>query len=64
MQKTEIPGIYKTRDGILINKDTDALKAYKKKKEQVRKMKNLEEDIDSLKNDMAEIKELLKGLVK
>lgn len=62
--KTEIPGIYKTKDGILINKDNDALKAYKKKKEQVRKMKNLEEDIDSLKNDMAEIKELLKGLLK
>ena len=31
-QKTEVSGIYKVRDGILINKDNEALQAYKRKK--------------------------------
>jgi hypothetical protein len=64
LNKTEVPGIYKERDGILINKDNEALHAYKKRKIQSRKMQNFEEDLETLKSDMAEIKALLKGLVK
>lgn len=64
MQKTEIPGIYKVSEGVLINKDNDALKAYKKRKMQVTKIDVMESDLQSLKNDIEEIKNLLKGLVK
>jgi len=63
-KKTEVPGIYKVSEGVLINKDNDALKAYKLRKEKDRKMAKLENEITVIKNDMQEIKELLRGLVK
>lgn len=62
--KTEIPGIYKERDGVLINKDEDGLRAYKQRKVQAQKLKSFEEDLLTLKDDMAEIKNLLRALVK
>lgn len=62
--KTDVPGIYKEREGILINKDNEALQAYKTRKLQLQKLNSFEDEISSLKNDMAEIKELLRGLVK
>lgn len=61
---TEISGFYKTPEGSIINKDIDSLKAYKKKRMKSIELNNMKEDISQLKNDMAEIKELLKGLVK
>lgn len=64
LTKTEIPGIYKERDGVLINKDDEGLLAYKQRKLQSRKLKTFEEDLNTLKDDMAEIKALLRGLVK
>jgi hydroxyethylthiazole kinase-like sugar kinase family protein len=63
-KKTEVPGIYKVSEGVLINKDNEALKAYKLRKEKDRKMAKLENEITVIKNDMQEIKELLRGLVK
>jgi len=63
-QKTEVPGLYKVSEGVLINKDNDALKAYKKRKAKERKIEALEEDVQSMKNDLQEIKELLRGLTK
>lgn len=68
MYKTEIPGIYKAEDGVLVNRDNEALKAYKKRRESLRakenKINTLEEKVDSLSNDIEEIKNLLKKLVK
>jgi hypothetical protein len=64
MQKTEIPGIYKASEGVLINKDRDALAAYKMRKEKEKKLQYLEENLNNLKSDIQEIKDLLKGLVK
>jgi hypothetical protein len=64
MQKTDIPGIYKDGKGVLINKDKDALAAYKLRKEKDRKLLTLEENLNNLKSDIQEIKDLLKGLVK
>ena len=64
LTKTEVPGIYKERDGVLINKDEDGLRAYKQRKLQSQKFKTFEDDLNELKGDMAEIKALLKGLVK
>lgn len=63
--KTDVPGIYKdVATGALINKDSKALEAYKKRKLKETKLNAVEQDIADLKNDMQEIKELLRGLVK
>lgn len=64
--KTDVPGVYKPEDGILINKDSAALKAYKERKKREQKLNtidSLQDDINSLKSDMDEIKNLLKGLL-
>ena len=64
LQKTEVPGFWKSRDGVLINRDNEALAAYKQRKVKEHRLETIFEDMDALKNDMAEIKELLKGLAK
>ena len=61
---TDVPGIFKTSEGVLINKDNDALKAYKIRKIKENKLNIIESDMDQLKTDMLEIKELFKGLLK
>ena len=61
-QKTEVPGIYKVTEGILINKDTEALKLYKNKKQRERRIDEIQNDVASLKDDIQEIKQLLRGL--
>lgn len=63
-QKTDVPGIYKVSEGILINKDNEALLAYKRRKNRDRKVDTLEDELSSIKQEMSEIKQLLKGLVK
>jgi hypothetical protein len=62
--KTAVPGIYKVTEGILINKDNEALEAYRKRKSRDKKLDALEEEILTIRDDMAEIKLLLRGLVK
>lgn len=62
--KTDVPGIYKVRDGILINTDNQALAAYKNKKKREVMIDNMQEDIKTLKDDLQEIKDLLRGLAK
>lgn len=64
-KKTDVAGIYKAEEGILINKDSDGLKAYKNRKNKEKKLDDLikmHSDIVNLKSDMEEIKQLLKGL--
>lgn len=63
-KKTDIPGLYRSSDGFLINKDNSALTAYRNKRNREKDVISLTEDVKSLKEDMQEIKELLKGLVK
>lgn len=63
-QKTEVPGIYKVTEGVLINKDMEALKAYKLKKQKDRKIKEIEEVVVNLRDDINEIKQILKGLIR
>ena len=60
--KTEVPGIYKVREGVLINTDNQALNAYKNKKKRDLMIDDMNDDIQTLKTDLQEIKELLKGL--
>lgn len=62
--KTDIPGYYKVDESVVINKDNDALILYKKKKMKDLKLLKLEDDLQSLKSDIEEIKQLLKGLTK
>jgi hypothetical protein len=59
LRKTDVPGIYKEKDGVLINKDNTALNNYKKRKAKDLKINIMEEDMKELKNDILEIKELL-----
>lgn len=62
--KTDVHGYYKTPSGAVISKDDESLLAYKKNKAKNIQLNNMKQDIDQLKNDITEIKELLKGLVK
>lgn len=62
--KTEVPGIYKVRDGVLINTDNKALSAYKNKKRRENMIDEMYDDVNNMKSDIQEIKELLRGLVK
>jgi hypothetical protein len=64
MQKTDVHGIYKERDGVLINKDDEGLFAYKRRKQQLKKMDFLETEINTLKTDIAEMKEMMKEMIK
>ena len=70
MKKTEIPGLYKVSEGILVNKDNEALQKYKNRRDAMRRterqINTLEEKvskIDKLETDLEEIKSLLKKLV-
>lgn len=63
-RKTEKPGIYRTAEGFLINKDNDALAAYKKRKRKEQVVDRIQSQIDELKTDINEIKDLLKGLAR
>lgn len=63
-QKTKLPGFYKVDESLIINKDNEALAAYKKRKAKEYKIKKLESDITTIKKDMEEIKDLLRGLIK
>ena len=68
MEKTKYKGIYKAQEGILLNKDAEALALYKVRKQKMReqtdRVDGLENDVREMRNDLQEIKELLKGLVK
>lgn len=63
-QKTDIPGLYKAGEGVLINKDNTALQAYKRRKERERTIDQFGEEIGALRKDIDEIKALLTKLVK
>jgi hypothetical protein len=63
-RKTDRPGIYRTAEGFLINKDNDALSAYKKRKRKERAIENFQDQINELRSDINEIKDLLRGLAK
>lgn len=62
--KTEVPGIVKVREGVLINTDNSSLAAYKNKKKRDIMIDSMQEEMQTLKNDLQEIKDLLRGLAK
>lgn len=66
MRQTEVPGIYKQSEGILVNKDKDSLERYRQRRElrqrKEKQINTLETKVESLVKDMEEIKSLLKQL--
>ena len=58
-KKTAIPGIYKVTEGILINKDNDALRAYKARKKKDRLIEEVQNEVNELRKDISDIKNLL-----
>lgn len=62
--KTDVEGYYKTPAGAIVSKDADSLQAYKIRKAKNAQLNTMKNDIDQLKSDITEIKELLKGLVR
>ena len=63
-QKVDAPGFYKVDEKFIVNKDNNSLKMYKAQKAKIAQLNNLENDVNQLKSDLSEIKEMLKGLVK
>ena len=63
-QKSDVPGFYKIDESIAINKDNDALSAYKKQRVKNNRIERVIDEVESMKNDIQEIKQLLKGLIK
>lgn len=61
---TDRTGIYKIGKGTLINRDTDALNSYKKRKRKMQEIDDLRGNVCELKKDIEEIKQLLKGLTR
>ena len=60
-EKTNIPGLYKDPDtGAVINKDTEALQAYKRKKAQQKRTLSLEQRIERLEKAIQEYSQGLK----
>jgi peptidoglycan hydrolase CwlO-like protein len=62
MEKTEIPGIYKAREGVLINTDNTALSAYKKRKMQLKSIDRLEKEMTELRSYVTEVRQDINGL--
>ncbi len=62
-KKTAIPGIYKVTEGVLINKDNEALRAYKARKNKDRQIEHVQEEVITLKSELTEIKSLLLELL-
>lgn len=63
-QKTDVAGYYKKKEGIIVNKDNDALAAYKSQKARMNKINRMETKLEKLESDMSEIKDMLRGLIK
>lgn len=60
MKPTEIPGLYKDESGAILNTNSTALEIYKKKKEQSRKINQLELRVLTLETELRLIKEIIK----
>lgn len=58
------PGFEKIDESTVINKDNMGLAAYRKKKMRERKIDDIQNDVANLKEDIQEIKQLLRGLSK
>ena len=63
-KKTEVPGIYKAGEGVLINKDMEALQAYRNRKMRERKLERIDEELKIIKEDISEIRNFIRSIQK
>lgn len=63
-RKSDASGFYKVNEAVALNKDNDALKAYKKRKLKETQIDKVQIELSSLKSDVEEIKALIKGMIK
>jgi len=61
-QKTAIPGFFKVDESVVVNKDSDALRAYKKQKHREMRIDRIQTELTEVKDDIQEIKEMIRGL--
>jgi ferritin-like protein len=59
--KTDVPGIYKEKEGVLINKDNAGLEQYRHAKKRAKRIDEIDNDLCELKSDMRELKEMIRG---
>ena len=59
MQKTKYDGIYKIKEGVLLNMDNEALQQYKLSKQKAKRLNQVEQDVSDLKAGMERIEKLL-----
>ena len=64
MQKTNVPGIVKASEGVLLNVDAESLANYKKRKLKEQKINRLEEEVVEIKSMLTEVMSILKGINK
>lgn len=58
--KTEVEGIYRdVNNGALLNKDNDALSAYKKMKQKNNELEQMKSKVNSLDQEIKDVKNLL-----
>ena len=71
LQKTTVPGIYRNPESnALVNTDTNALQAYKLKKQKYKEMEHIKssveenrDKINKMETDLSEIKQMLRQLL-
>lgn len=62
--KTEIEGIYRdVNNGALLNKDNDALSAYKKMKQKNNELEQMKSKVNVLDEEIKDVKNLLKQIL-
>lgn len=60
----DFPGLVRdSKSKAIVNEDVEAYNRHKKEKEFRNKMLNIEQDVTNLKNDMDDIKSMLKHLI-
>lgn len=62
--QTDEENIVRHSSGALINTDRRALEKYRKEKDRIKRIDEVEKDIQSLKEDLTEIKSLLQLIAK
>lgn len=58
--RTEVAGIYKEKEGILLNKDTEALRSYKRQKANNKKLNEVINEVSDIRDDILELKNMFR----
>ena len=62
--KTEVEGLYRdTSTNAIVNRDTSALKAYKKRKESARRVDEIDNRCEKIERELTEIKSMMGEII-